>query len=313
MTGQANTVLVVTPVPKDLRDALAAQYRLQDHGRGADGAWPTLAGIKVALTTSMAGADAALMDALPDLKLIACQGVGLDKIDLKAAEARGITVAHTPDVLTEDTADFAIALIYAVSRNIVRADQFVRAGRWASGRMVPSRRVSGKTCGIVGLGRIGETVGQKAAGLGLSVRYSGPREKVGAPYPFVADVAELARQSDFLVLTCPGGPATQNLVDAEVLDALGPDGILINISRGSVVDEPALIAALTDGRIAGAGLDVFAVEPQFNQAFLGFETVVLQPHYASVTFETRKAIIAKLQAAIATSFDNNKETNGRIP
>jgi hydroxypyruvate reductase len=312
MTGQTNTVLVVTAVPKDLRDALAARYALQNYARDADGAWPRLAGIQVALTTSMAGAEAALMDALPDLKLIACQGVGLDKIDLEAAKARGITVAHTPDVLTEDTADFAIALIYAVSRNIVRADQFVRAGRWTSERLVPSRRVSGKICGIVGLGRIGEAVAQKAAGLGLSVRYSGPREKAGAPYAFVADVAELARQSDFLVLTCPGGAATQNLVDAKVLDALGPDGILINISRGSVVDETALIAALTEGRIAGAGLDVFAVEPQFNQAFLAFETAVLQPHYASITFETRKAIIALLQNAIAASFDNNKDITGRI-
>ncbi|MBN8939862.1 MAG: 2-hydroxyacid dehydrogenase [Rhizobiales bacterium] len=302
MTDTSDTVLVVATVPRDLRDALSARYRLQDHARGPGGTWPPLSGVSVALTTSMAGADAALMDALPDLKLIACQGVGLDKIDLEAAKARGITVANTPDVLTEDTADFAIALIFAVSRNIVRADQFMRAGRWATERLVPSRRVSGKVCGIVGLGRIGEIVAQRAAGLGLSVRYSGPREKPWLPYPFVADVAELARQSDFLVLTCPGGPATQNLVDAAVLEALGPNGILINISRGSVVDEAALIAALASGGIAGAGLDVFAAEPQFDQALLAFENVVLQPHYASITFETRKAIIGLLQTAIAESF-----------
>lgn len=302
MTDASDTVLVIATVPRDLRDALSARYRLQDHARGSDGAWPALPGVSVALTTSMAGADAALMDALPDLKLIACQGVGLDKIDLEAAKARGIRVANTPDVLTEDTADFAIALIYAVSRNIVRADQFMRAGRWATERLVPSRRVSGKVCGIVGLGRIGEVVAQRAAGVGLSVRYSGPRRKPGLPYPFVADVVELARQSDFLVLTCPGGAATQHLVDAAVLEALGPDGILINISRGSVVDEGALIAALAKGGIAGAGLDVFAVEPQFDQALLAFDNVVLQPHYASITYETRKAIIGLLQAAIAESF-----------
>lgn len=309
MISAADTVLVVTPVPKDLRDALSADYALRDHARGADGAWPPAPGIRVALTTSMAGADAALMDALPDLALIACQGVGLDKIDLDAAKARGIAVAHTPDVLTQDTADFAIALIYAVSRNVVRADRFMRAGRWASERMIPSRRVSGKSCGIVGLGRIGETVARQAAGIGLTVRYSGPRPKPGAPYPFVADVAELARQSDYLVLTCPGGPATQHLVDARVLEALGPDGILINISRGSVVDEAALVAALQEGRIAGAGLDVFAVEPQFDQALLAFENVVLQPHYASITFETRKAIIGMLRAAIAKAFDSSTFRN----
>lgn len=303
MTDASDTVLVIATVPRDLRDALSAQYHLRDHARGSDGAWPPLPGVSVALTTSMAGADAALMDALPDLKLIACQGVGLDKIDLEAAQARGITVANTPDVLTEDTADFAIALIYAVSRNIVRADQFMRAGRWATERPVPSRRVAGKVCGIVGLGRIGEVVAQRAAGVGLSVHYSGPRRKPGLPYPFVDDVVELARQSDFLVLTCPGGAATQNLVDAAVLEALGPDGILINISRGSVVDEAALIAALASGGIAGAGLDVFAVEPQFDQALLAFDNVVLQPHYASITFETRKAIIGLLQAAIAESFN----------
>lgn len=310
MTDTAREILVVAPVPADLRDALARDYSLIDHPHAADGSWPRKPGFSVALTTSMAGADAALMDALPDLKLIACQGVGLDKIDLNAAKARGITVANTPDVLTQDTADLAIALIYAVSRNIVRADQFMRAGRWGPERMVPSRRVSGKSCGIVGLGRIGETVAQQAAGIGMSVRYSGPRQKPGAPYPYVADVAELARQSDFLVLTCPGGPATQNLVDATVLDALGPDGILINIARGSVVDEPALIAALREKRVAGAGLDVFASEPNFDPALLAFETVVLQPHYASVTLETRQAIIGLLQAAIARHFN---EKNGRTP
>jgi lactate dehydrogenase-like 2-hydroxyacid dehydrogenase len=305
MSDAVRSILVVTPVPADLREALSRDYRLDDFDKAADGSWPKRPGFSVALTTSMAGADVALMDALPDLKLIACQGVGLDKIDLEAAKERGITVANTPDVLTQDTADFAIALIFAVSRNIVRADQFVRAGRWGAERMVPSRRVSGKNCGIVGLGRIGETVAQRAAGLGMSVRYSGPREKPGAPYAYVADVAELARQSDFLVLTCPGGPATNNLVDAAVLDALGPDGILINIARGSVVDEAALIAALRDRRITGAGLDVFAAEPSFDKALLEFETVVLQPHYASITFETRKAIIGLLQAAIAKSFNDN--------
>jgi len=299
MTAERGQVLVVTTIPKDLRDALSADFELRDHRPGADGTWPAAPGVAVALTTSMAGADAALMDAFPDLKLIACQGVGLDKIDLAAAEARGVTVAHTPDVLTEDTADFAIALIYATARNIVRADRFVRDGRWTGERMVPSRRVAGKTVGIVGLGRIGTTVARKAAGLGLTVLYSGPRAKADAPWPFVAEIAELAARCDFLVLTCPGGPATAGLIDAKVLAALGPDGFLINIARGSVVDEAALLAALEAGTIAGAGLDVFAVEPGFDQAFLKFDNVVLQPHYASITAETRRAIIGLLRGAIS--------------
>lgn len=293
------TVLVVTPVPKDLRDALAAEFDLRDHSRAADGAWPAAPGVRVALTTSMAGADAALMDALPDLRLIACQGVGLDRIDLAAAEARGVRVAHTPGVLTEDTADLAIALIYATARNVVRADRFVRDGRWPKERMASSRRVAGKTVGIVGLGRIGATVARKAAGLGLGVLYSGPRAKPEAPYEFVADVVELATRSDFLVLTCPGGPATDRLVDARVLAALGPDGFLINIARGSVVDEAALIAALEAGTIAGAGLDVFAREPEVDPALLRFDNVVVQPHHASITVETRRAIIGLLRDAIA--------------
>lgn len=299
MTAARGTVLVVTPVPKDLRDALAADYDLQDHQRGADGAWPQRPGIRAALTTSMAGADAALMDALPDLRLIACQGVGLDRIDMAAAEARGIRVAHTPDVITEDTADFGIALMFATARNIVRADRFVRDGRWAGERMALSRRVGGKTVGVVGLGRIGATLARKVAGMGMTVLYTGPRAKADAGYEFVADIVDLAGRVDFLVLTCPGGPATEKLVDARVLAALGPEGFLINISRGSVVDEPALIAALEAGTIAGAGLDVFASEPNFDRTFLTFENVVLQPHYATLTVETRKAIIGLLQRAIA--------------
>lgn len=293
------TVLVVTPVPKDLREALAAEFDLRDHGRAADGEWPAAPGVRVALTTSMAGADAALMDALPDLRLIACQGVGLDRIDLAAAEARGVRVAHTPGVLTEDTADLAIALIYATARNVVRADRFVRDGRWPKERMASSRRVAGKTVGIVGLGRIGATVARKAAGLGLGVLYSGPRAKPEAPYEFVADVVELAARADFLVLTCPGGPATDRLVDARVLAALGPEGFLINIARGSVVDEAALIAALDAGTIAGAGLDVFAREPEVDPALLRFDSVVVQPHHASITVETRRAIIGLLRDAVA--------------
>ncbi len=305
------TILVVTPVPKDLRDALAADYKLQDHKRAEDGSWPPAPGIRVALTTSMAGADAVLMDALPDLKLIACQGAGVDRIDLAAAEARGIAVANTPDVVTEDTADFGIALIYATARNVVRADRFVRDGRWGPERMALGRRVAGKTVGIVGLGQIGSRLARKATGLEMTVLYTGPRAKPDAPYEYVADIAELAARADFLVMTCPGGPATEKLVDARVLAALGPTGFLINIARGSVSDEPALIAALETGTIAGAGLDVFAAEPHFDQTFLKFDNVVLQPHYATLTVETRQAIIGLLRDAISRTFAGGSPATAR--
>lgn len=298
-------VLVVTTIPQDLRSALAEDFELVDYD-GRASPLTEVPGAQVALTTSMVGADARLMDALPDLGLIACQGVGLERIDLTTAAKRQIEVAHTPDVLTEDTADFAIALLYATARRVVAADRFVRAGRWSQERITPSYRVSGKSVGIVGLGRIGVTVARKAEALGLRVLYSGPRPKADAPYPFVPDVVALAREVDFLILTCPGGAETDHLIDAQVISALGPNGILINIARGSVVDEAALLDALRAERIAGAGLDVFAAEPNLDPAFLDLDNAVLQPHYASITYETRAAIIARLRNAITDFFNKQK-------
>ena len=193
----------------------------------------------------------------------------------------------------------AVALVFAVVRRVAEADRFVRAGRWGAERMTPSRRVSGMRAGIVGLGHIGGMVAQRLAGCGLSVAYTGPRQKPGASWPYVADIGALAEASDVLVLCCPGGPATQNLVGADVLRRLGPRGYLINVARGSVVDEPALLAALQCDGIAGAGLDVFATEPALNPGFAALETVVLTPHSAAVTAEARGEMAATLLAAIA--------------
>lgn len=297
MAESRGRLLLLAAVPQDLRAALAERHALDSLAETpGDGPLP---GYRVAVTTSMAGADAALMDRLPDLRLVACQGAGLDRIDLGAAAARGVAVAHTPDVLTEDTADFAIALLYGVARKVVAADRFVREGRWSRERMAPSARLHGKRAGIVGLGRIGEAVARRAAGIGMAVSYTGPREKPGAPWAFVPGVAELAERSDALILTCPGGDATHHLVDADILRRLGPGGFLVNIARGTVVDEGALLDALERRGIAGAGLDVFAAEPGLDPRFLALENVALAPHYASLTHETRAAMIGRILDDVA--------------
>ena len=259
------SVAVLTKLPQDLRSALEARYHLVEHDPAGD----SRPGLRLAVTTSMAGANEQAMASLPDLGFIGCQGVGLDKIDLPAASRRGITVAHTPDVLTEDVADFAVALMYGIARKVVEADGFVRAGRWSRERMVPSTRLHGKRAGVVGLGRIGSAIARRAAGIGMTVSYYNPSERPGVPYERSPDLVSLAREADVLFLANPGGPSTNRMVDAAVLDALGPEGFLVNISRGSVVDEAALLRALSEKRIAGAGLDVFASEPGLDERFLG--------------------------------------------
>jgi lactate dehydrogenase-like 2-hydroxyacid dehydrogenase len=280
-------------MPKDLRDALAAEYELVERGdAAADRA-------RIAMTTGMVGADAATIEALPALRLIASQGVGLDRIDLAAARRHGVAVSHTPDELTEDVADFAIGLLYATMRRIAEADRFVRANRWTQGRMALGTGIHGKRAGIVGLGKIGSAIATLATAIGMQVAWHGPRPKPEAPWPYVADLAELARGSDVLILASPGGASSHHMVDAGVLAALGPKGFLVNIARGSVVDEAALLAALESVGIAGAGLDVFATEPALDPRFLALENVVLAPHYASLTQETRVAIVGRLLRDIA--------------
>jgi hydroxypyruvate reductase len=297
-------LLVVAPIPPELKSRLSTNYALREARPESGQAFP---GFEVAVTTSIAGADTNLMAALPDLKLIACNGTGLDKIDLETAHARGITIRHTPGVVTEDTADFAIGLIYATARRIAEADRFVRAGRWKSERMTPSRRVYSRRLGIVGLGMIGRAIARRASAIGMPVMYSGPNEKADSGYAYAASVVELARQVDILVLSCPGGPETRHLVDAEVLSALGKDGLLVNVSRGSVVKEDDLIGALEGGTIAGAGLDVFENEPDIDPRLMQHEHVVLQPHYAAVTRETREAMAELLESAIDEHFAGRLE------
>jgi len=287
-------LFVVAAIPPDLRAALAERYSVTD--RQTMSSWPGIParGFEVAVTTSMHGMDRATLEALPDLKIVICNGAGLDRIDLTEARRRKVAVCHTPDELAEDVGDAAIALTYAIMRRVAEADRFVRAGRWPKERIAPSRRVGGKTMGIVGLGRIGSHIAERAQGIGMKIVYSGRHSRADAPYPFVADILELAAQADVLVLSCPGNEETRNLVNRAVLERLGPEGFLVNISRGSVVDEAALIEALGKKIIAGAALDVFMNEPNIDPAFMALENVVLQPHSTSITHETRAAMIGRL-------------------
>lgn len=231
-----------------------------------------------------------LIESLPNLEIISTFSVGTDHIDLQAAKERGVSVTNTPEILCQETADTGMALLLAVARRIAEADMYVRVGKWLNGPMPLGVTLANKTVGIVGLGGIGARVAKRCEAFEMKVAYYGPREKKEYTYSYFGDTLDLAKESDFLILTCPGGPETENLIDANVLDALGPKGILINIARGSVVDEPALIEALQNGTIAAAGLDVYRNEPHVPEALLSMDNVVLLPHIGSASVETRTAM-----------------------
>lgn len=245
---------------------------------------------------------AELMARLPALEIVSIMGVGYDGVDVAAAKARGVMVAHTPDVLNDDVADLALALMLNVARRIPQADQYVRQGKWPSGPMPLARKMSSARLGLVGMGRIGQAIADRAKAFGMSIAYTARSAKAGLPYAFHARVADLAAASDFLVVITPGGAATRKLIDAEVLRALGPAGYLVNVARGSVVDEAALIEALQRGSIAGAGLDVFENEPNVPEALRALDNVVLVPHIGSATVQTRHAMAARAFANLEAHF-----------
>jgi lactate dehydrogenase-like 2-hydroxyacid dehydrogenase len=242
-------------------------------------------------TEANRGADRALIAALPKLEVIAVFGVGTDAVDLAAARERKIPVTNTPGILADEVADLAIGLMLASARQILFADRYVRDGSWASKGPIPlGRSVGGKTMGVLGLGGIGGAIAERGVALRMRVIYSGPRRKADVPYEYVADPVELARRSDYLMVACKGGPETRHLVSAAVIDALGPKGTLVNVARGSVVDEHALIAALAEGRLGHAALDVFESAPNPLPELLKLPNVIVQPHHGSATVETRTAI-----------------------
>ncbi|MBB4575790.1 2-hydroxyacid dehydrogenase [Rhizobium lentis] len=258
--------------------------------------------IRAVATRGELGASAELMKQLPKLEIVSCYGVGTDAIDLSYARTNSIRVTNTPDVLTEDVADIAIGLLLATARQIPQADVFVRAGQWGNVAMPLVTRVSGKKVGLAGMGRIGKAIARRTAAFGCDIAYFARNEHKDVGYAYQPDLVALADWADFLIVIVPGGQATMKIINAEVLKALGPKGMLINVSRGTTVDEEALIAALQNGTIQAAGLDVFLNEPKIDARFLTLQNVVLQPHHGSGTVETRKAMGQLVRDNLAAHF-----------
>jgi lactate dehydrogenase-like 2-hydroxyacid dehydrogenase len=262
------------------------------------------ASVRGAVTTGLKGYTRRQIELLPALEIIACFGNphGAAAADNAVAAARGVVVTNTPDEITATVADLAMGLLVATLRRVCEGDRLVRSGKWLEAAPPPGRTLGGKTCGIVGLGRIGREIAKRAETFGMSVRYHGPRPKEGAAWPYHADLESLARESDCLVVMCPETEQTRGMVNARVLEALGPDGFLINVARGPIVDQAALIGALRDKRIAGAGLDVYWDEPRVPAELLTMENVVLLPHIGSNTREIREERGRKLLANLVAHF-----------
>jgi D-3-phosphoglycerate dehydrogenase len=286
-------LLIVGELPAWDLEALSERFDLHLHYAAEDKAALLARGrdtIRAIATKGEIGADAALMDALPKVEIIACYGVGYDLIDVEAAKARGIRVTNTPDVLTEEVADMAIGLMLAAARRIPAGDAWVRDGSWKTkGPMPLTTRVWGKRIGIVGLGRIGSAIARRCEAFRMPISYSA-RAKKDVPYQWYPTPAAMAPHVDILMVSAAGGAATRGLVDRAAIEALPEGALFCNVARGTVIDEAALLDALRSRRIAAAGLDVFLNEPDINPEFATFDHVVLQPHAASGTVETRKAM-----------------------
>jgi lactate dehydrogenase-like 2-hydroxyacid dehydrogenase len=285
-------IIVTAPLPPFLYDPLRADYHCLDYAQAVDKpAFLAAHGATFRGLVQGGGTvtPTALLDSLPALEIISVFGVGYDGVPVDYCRKRGLKVTNTPDVLTDDVADVAVALIMMTGRGFVRLNRFVQAGEWLKRGPELTTKLGGRTVGILGLGRIGKAIAERVSALGMQVSYTGRRPQ-DVPYRFVAGLETLAAASDFLVVACPGGAATRNLVDAGVLAALGKKGTIVNIARGSIIDEAALVKALQDGAIKGAGLDVFADEPNIPPPLLAMDNVVLLPHVGSATHETRKAM-----------------------
>ncbi|MGZ5268468.1 MAG: 2-hydroxyacid dehydrogenase [Caldimonas sp.] len=285
-------VLVVAKLWPPMMESLRAEFRVHDRVHQTDpAAFAAVAQrIRAISASGESKVSRELIAQLPTLEIISVFGVGYDGIDVAAARERGIAVTNTPDVLNDEVADLAIGLVIAVARRIPQADRYVREGRWANGPMPLARKVSGARLGIVGLGRIGAAIAKRAEAFGMSSAYTARHEKPDAGYRYLPSAEALAAEVDFLVVITPGGAGTRKLIDAKVLRALGKDGYLVNVARGSVVDEAALVEALQQGTIAGAGLDVFENEPNVPPELLALDNVVLTPHVGSATWQTRRAM-----------------------
>ncbi|MDG2296301.1 MAG: 2-hydroxyacid dehydrogenase [Paracoccaceae bacterium] len=286
-------LLLIGDVTDTMRVRLAAKFTIHELADMTDPlAWLKEHGAKIQYvsTNGHDGIRPEYVEAMPDLKLISCYGVGYDAIDTAQAVSRGIWVTHTPNVLNAEVATTALMLMLACYRNLLADDAYVRSGKWQTDGNAPlTRTADNRTVGIVGLGRIGQAIADKLAPFNAKILYHARNEK-SVDYTYYSDLTAMARDSEVLICITPGGPSTHKLVNADVIKALGPEGILINVSRGSVVDEAALIAALQEQRLGAAGLDVFEHEPKVPTALRALSNVVLLPHVGSATHETRAAM-----------------------
>ncbi len=282
--------LLVNPALGGFEARLAQSYDVthwpQDAARADE--------ITAALVIGGVGLPRAAIEALPNLKLIACMGAGYDGVDVAYATARGIAVTNCPNINHEDVADLALGLMLSVTRHVAQGDRNMRAGTWREDLPTPAR-FSGRKLGIIGFGAIGRAIADRAQGFRLETRWTGPRAKADAPYPFESDLETLAAWADILVVACPAVPGTEKMVSARVIEALGPNGVLVNIARGSIVDEDALIAALQGGKLGGAGLDVFEQEPSPAARWADVPNVTLTPHIGGAA---REALIAASTLAV---------------
>ncbi len=300
---QRPRLLLHTALTPAMRERLQLQFELLDAaGIGSARRSELCAQVRAMLCNAQSIVSREQMRQWPALELIVVIGVGRDGIDLEAAAELGIKVSKAPDVCAEDIADHTLALLLAATRQIVQAHEFVRQGRWLQERYPPTLRFSGQCMGIVGLGRIGRAVARRSQAFDMSIAYTGRAPKNDVPYRWCDSVLELAADVDFLVVCASGGPATRGLIDAEVLQALGPQGVLVNVGRGSIVDEQALRQALQERTIAAAALDVFVHEPQVPEALMNLPNTVLTPHMASSTRQGLQAMLAQAEAYLLQHF-----------
>ena len=302
-------LLQVAQLPPFLVERLEKEFTLHDFVNPAD---PDKLlddvgfAIRGIVAGGMKGPNANLINRLENLEIISSFSVGFDATDVVAAQARGVIVTHTPEVLTGDVADLAMTFILMAPRRIGEAERFLRRGKWLQGRMDLGTTVRGKRLGILGLGRIGRAVARRAEVFGLNIAYYDIKPMGDLAYRSYPTLLDLAAASDMLLVACEGGAATRGLVDADVLNALGPDGFLINTARGPIVDQAALVAAVRDKRIAGAALDVFDGEPDVPAELMAMENVVLTPHIASSTHETRRAMGDLVYDNLRAHFDGKQ-------
>ncbi|MEH3116300.1 MAG: 2-hydroxyacid dehydrogenase [Methylorubrum populi] len=299
-------ILLIRQTRPDVTGRLAERFRLHrleeapDREAFLDGVGPRVRALAVG---AMSPIDARLFDRLPRLELVASFGVGYDTIDAAEAARRGIVVTNTPDVLSDEVADLALGLLLATLRRIPQADRYLRAGHWPKGSFPLTTSLRERRVGLLGLGRIGRAIARRLEGFGVRIAYHGRTPQGDVPYAYHDSPRGLAAAVDVLIVAAPGGPGTRGLVDAAVLAALGPEGIVVNIARGSVIDEAALIAALKAGTIHGAGLDVFANEPHVPQELIALDQTVLLPHVGSGSHHTRDAMGRLMTDNVLSWFD----------